>query len=115
MDISDTISRELGLIRQGLEFFQRLIDFKLDQSALLLGNMNPILNILQSGTSSVFLVITSFFDAVGSVLAMKGQFLRAFSDNSSGGMEARLLERIHGLKLNQVLPKKLKLLLRVHA
>ena len=59
------------------------MDFKLEQGELLLGKMNPLLEILQSGSTSVFLLISRFFQAVESVLAMKDSFLRAFTASST--------------------------------
>jgi len=114
-DISTTITRELTIIREGLTFFQRLVEFKLDQGTLLLGDMNPILKILQSGSTPVFMVINNFFDAISDVLAFKGQFLRSFSADTSEGREAGLLKRIARLKIKKVLPTAVQALIRIHA
>jgi len=114
-DVSNKVNQELGVIKQTVNFLQQLVDFKLDQGELLLGKMNPILNILQSGSTSVFLMISRFFQAVESVLAMKEQFLRAFATDTTDIQETKLLERIKDLKLNTILPAKMRFLLNVHA
>ena len=114
-DISYKINQELGVIKQTVNFLQQLAEFKLDQGELLLGKMDPILNILQSGSTSVFLMISRFFKAVESVLAMKDQFLRSFSSDPADIQETRLLERIKDLKLKVILPAKMRFLLNVHA
>ena len=113
--ISRTIQQEVEIFKQTLEFFKRLVNFKLDQTEILLGRMNPITEILQSGSTSVFLLITRFFEAVESVFALKRDFARAFSGERSGRREVHLLERIQELKFNTILPRKMRLLLNVHA
>ena len=113
--ISRTIQQEVEIFKQTLEFFKRLVNFKLDQTEILLGRMNPITEILQSGSTSVFLLITRFFEAVESVFALKRDFARAFSGERSGRREVNLLERIQELKFNTILPRKMRLLLNVHA
>ena len=113
--ISRTIQQEVEIFKQTLEFFRRLVNFKLDQTEILLGRMNPITEILQSGSTSVFLLITRFFEAVESVFALKRDFARAFSGERSGRREVHLLERIQELKFNTILPRKMRLLLNVHA
>ena len=113
--ISRTIQKEVEIFKQTLEFLRRLVNFKLDQTEILLGRMNPITEILQSGSTSVFLLITRFFEAVESVFALKRDFARAFSGERSGRREVHLLERIQELKFNTILPRKMRLLLNVHA
>ena len=113
--ISRTIQQEVEIFKQTLEFFRRLVNFKLDQTEILLGRMNPITEILQSGSTSVFLLMTRFFEAVESVFALKRDFVRAFSGERSGRREVHLLERIQDLKFNTILPRKMRLLLNVHA
>ena len=66
--------------------------------------MNPLLSILKTGSTSVFLMISRFFQAVESVLAMKEEFARAFSSGQGG--DTRLFEKIHDLKFNNLLPTK---------
>ena len=97
-DISHKVNQELGVIKQTVKFLKQLADFKLDQGELLLGKIDPILNILRSGSTSVFLMITRFFHAVESVLTMKDQFLRSFSSDWTDIQETRLLGRIKDLK-----------------
>ena len=46
---------------------------------------------------------------------MRDQFLRIFSFDSTAIQETRVLERIQELKLNQILPTKIKFLMNVHA
>ena len=75
--------------------------------------MNPLLSLLETGTTSVFLMISRFFQAVESVLAMREEFLRAFSLESGESQEFRLFEKIQDLKFNKVLPAKMRLLLNV--
>ena len=113
--ISRTIQQEVEIFKQTLEFFRRLVNFKLDQTEILLGRMNPITEILQSGSTSIFLLMTRFFEAVESVFALKRDFVRAFSGERSGRREVHLLERIQDLKFNTILPRKMRLLLNVHA
>ena len=113
--ISRTIQQEVEIFKQTLEFFRRLVNFKLDQTEILLGRMNPITENLQSGSTSVFLLMTRFFEAVESVFALKRDFVRAFSGERSGRREVHLLERIQDLKFNTILPRKMRLLLNVHA
>ena len=81
---------------------------------MLLGRDNPILNILQSGSTSVFLMLTRFFQAVESVLSLRDEFLRTFSFDSNDIQEAHLLERIQKLKLDRILPNKIRFLMNVH-
>ena len=81
---------------------------------MLLGADNPILNILQSGSTSVFLMLTRFFQAVESVLGLRDEFLRTFSFDSTALQEAKLLERIQELKLERILPTKIRFLMNVH-
>ena len=113
-DISYKINQELGIIKQTVTFLQKLVDFKLDQGDLVLGKMDPVLNILRSGSTSIFLMISRFFQAVESVLAMKDKFLRSFSSDPADIQETRLLERIKDLKLKVILPTKMRFLLNVH-
>jgi hypothetical protein len=112
--ISGTIGREMGTFRNTVSFLQRLVNFKLDQSEILLGSMHPITEILQSGSTSIFLLITRFFEAVEAVFSLKREFTRAFSGESMGRQEVGLLERIRDLKL-KLLPGKIRLLLNIHA
>jgi len=113
--LSDRISSELDTIKQTVNFLKGIVDFKLDQSELLLGEMNPIIDLLQSGSTSIFLVITRFFEGIESVLSMKEQFLRSFILDSTDIREANLLDRIKDLKLNTILPTKMRILLNLHA
>ena len=75
---------------------------------------NPLLEMLRSGSTSVFLMLTKFFQGVEQVLGMRDQFLRIFSFDSTAIQETRVLERIQELKLNQILPTKIKFLMNVH-
>eukprot|EP00091_Calanus_sinicus_P009781 TRINITY_DN22730_c0_g1_i1.p1 TRINITY_DN22730_c0_g1~~TRINITY_DN22730_c0_g1_i1.p1 ORF type:complete len:124 (+),score=6.10 TRINITY_DN22730_c0_g1_i1:42-413(+) len=60
-------------------------------------------------------MISRFFQAVESVLAMKEKFLRAFASDTTDIQETKLLERIKDLKLKTILPTKMRFLLNVHA
>ena len=80
----------------------------------MLGENNPLLKILRTGSTSVFLTLTKFFQAVESVLGMREQFLRIFSFDSTAIQETRLLERIQELKINKILPTKIRFLVNVH-
>ena len=75
--------------------------------------MNPLVSILQTGSTSVFLMISRFFQAVESLLAMREEFLRAFSLDSGESQETRLFEKIQDLKFNKLLPAKMRFLLNV--
>ena len=77
--------------------------------------MNPIMDILQSGATSVFLLVSRFFEGVEAVVALKGEFLRAFSGDPTQSQEVNLLERIQQLQLQTILPRKIRLLLNIHA
>ena len=70
---------------------------------------------LRSGSTSVFLMLTKFFQGVEQVLGMRDQFLRIFSFDSTAIQETRVLERIQELKLNEILPTKIKFLMNVHS
>ena len=136
--VSDKINSELSVIQQTVNFLQQLVNLKLDQGnndawctlnrlhmmimrlfshagILLLGENNPLLRILRTGSTSVFLTLTKFFQAVESVLGMREQFLRIFSFDSTAIQETRLLERIQELKINKILPTKIRFLVNVHA
>ena len=113
--ISNTMQRELQTFKQTVDFLKRIVNFKLDQTEILLGKMNPITEILQSGSTSIFLLITSFFEAVEAVFVLKSDFVRAFNGQSMDKKEANLLERIIELKLKTILPRKLRLLVNIYA
>ena len=116
--VSQKINAELGILQQTVSFLQQLVSLKqgvVEPGLELLGEDNPLLQLLQSGSTSVFLTLTKFFQAVESVLGMRDQFLRIFSFDSSALQETRLLERIQELKLNQILPAKMRFLMNVHA
>merc|ERR1719431_1175008 len=113
--ISQTIQREIIIFQQTIEFLRRLVNFKLDQSEMLLGKMNPITEILQSGSTSIFLLVTRFFESIESVFALKSDFVRVFSGGAMERQEVGLLERIQHLKLNTILPTKMRVLLNIHA
>jgi len=112
--VSQKFNSELEVIQQTVRFLQQLVNLKLDQGVMLLGRDNPILNILQSGSTSVFLMLTRFFQAVESVLSLRDEFLRTFSFDSNDIQEAHLLERIQKLKLDRILPNKIRFLMNVH-
>ena len=80
---------------------------------LLLGKMNPLLSILETGTTSVFLMISRFFQAVESLLAMREEFLRAFLPEAAVSQGIGLFEKIQDLKFNKLLPAKMRFLLNV--
>ena len=113
--ISNTMQRELQTFKQTVDFLKRIVNFKLDQTEILLGEMNPITEILQSGSTSIFLLITSFFEAVEAVFVLKSDFVRAFNGQSMDKKEANLLEKIIELKLKTILPRKLRLLVNIYA
>lgn len=113
--ISQTMQRELQIFRQTVDFLRRLVNFKLDQTEILLGDMNPITEILQSGSTSIFLLITRFFESVEAVFALQGDFVRAFSGGTMENKEVNILERIIDLKLKTILPKKLRLLINIYS
>ena len=75
--------------------------------------MNPLLSILESGSTSVFLMISRFFQAVESLLAMREEFGRAFSPESAVSQGIGLFEKIQDLKFNKLLPAKMRFLLNV--
>ena len=75
--------------------------------------MNPLLSILESGSTSVFLMISRFFQAVESLLAMREEFLRAFSPEAAVSQGIGLFEKIQDLKFNKLLPAKMRFLLNV--
>ena len=79
----------------------------------MLGKMNPLLSILDSGSTSVFLMISRFFQAVESLLAMREEFLRAFSPEAAVSQGIGLFEKIQDLKFNKLLPAKMRFLLNV--
>ena len=79
----------------------------------MLGKMNPLLSILESGSTSVFLMISRFFQAVESLLAMREEFLRAFSPEAAVSQGIGLFEKIQDLKFNKLLPAKMRFLLNV--
>ena len=69
--ISDTINDNLDVIQKTISFMEQIVKFKIDQSEVIFGKMNPIVDLFQSGSTSIFLLISQFFQAVESLLAMK--------------------------------------------
>jgi len=113
--VSQKINTELAVIQQTVAFLQQLLNLKLDQGLMLFGESNPLLNILKSGSTSVFLMLSKFFQAVESLLGMRDQFFSTFSFDSKGLHETNILERIQKLNINNILPVKIRFLMNVHA
>ena len=64
--VSQKINAELGILQQTVGFLQQLVSLKqgvVEPGLELLGEDNPLLRLLQSGSTSVFLTLTKFFQA----------------------------------------------------
>ena len=83
--VSQKINAELGILQQTVGFLQQLVSLKqgvVEPGLELLGEDNPLLKLLQSGSTSVFLTLTKFFQAQSTNLCEVSQFnrfLRPFS------------------------------------
>ena len=69
--VSQKINAELGILQQTVGFLQQLVSLKqgvVEPGLELLGEDNPLLRLLQSGSTSVFLTLTKFFQALSTNL-----------------------------------------------
>ena len=77
--VSQKINAELGILQQTVSFLQQLVSLKqgvVEPGLELLGEDNPLLQLLQSGSTSVFLTLTKFFQALSTNLRKVSQFNR---------------------------------------
>ena len=77
--VSQKINAELGILQQTVSFLQQLVSLKqgvVEPGLELLGEDNPLLQLLQSGSTSVFLTLTKFFQALSTNLRKASQFNR---------------------------------------
>ena len=87
--VSQKINAELGILQQTVGFLQQLVSLKqgvVEPGLELLGEDNPLLKLLQSGSTSVFLTLTKFFQALSTNPREVSQFnifIRLFSIVSS--------------------------------
>ena len=75
--VSQKINAELGILQQTVGFLQQLVSLKqgvVEPGLELLGEDNPLLRLLQSGSTSVFLTLTKFFQALSTILRGVSQF-----------------------------------------
>ena len=75
--VSQKINAELGILQQTVGFLQQLVSLKqgvVEPGLELLGEDNPLLRLLQSGSTSVFLTLTKFFQALSTNLRKVSQF-----------------------------------------
>ena len=69
--VSQKINAELGILQQTVGFLQQLVSLKqgvVEPGLELLGEDNPLLRLLQSGSTSVFLTLTKFFQVLSTNL-----------------------------------------------
>ena len=84
--VSQKINAELGILQQTVGFLQQLVSLKqgvVEPGLELLGEDNPLLKLLQSGSTSVFLTLTKFFQALSTILREVSQFNRFIHPTAS--------------------------------
>ena len=92
--VSQKINAELGILQQTVGFLQQLVSLKqgvVEPGLELLGEDNPLLRLLQSGSTSVFLTLTKFFQALSTNLREVSQF----PEKDSTMAFSLLISRLH--------------------